>query len=248
MDVGFTTPSVEIFDQILLGFLERIMVSIHALIRFKGRITFEPRDVAEVLAIIGAYDIEVKTFAPETQNGKPIVQIQPFEHEMITKAISKYTNAKRTGKYTSQSELAGLILPVGRITTLFRLRYPEIRVVKAAPVALAAILEVLASDLLVEASAYTLEDKRQRIQPRDILRAVRSDSELKWAFNCTLTDLIREHIARIAAPIVAEETKPKTSVKKAPVKKALQPAKPRSKASKVKPKASKAKPKASKSK
>jgi histone H2A len=78
-------------------------------------------------------------------------------------------------KATSKSTKAGLQFPVGRIGRLLRnAKYAE-RVGAGAPVYLAAVLEYLAAEVLELAGNAAKDNKKNRINPRHILLAVRND-------------------------------------------------------------------------
>lgn len=80
-----------------------------------------------------------------------------------------------TTKATSKSSKAGLQFPVGRIGRLLRQsKYAE-RVGAGAPVYLAAVLEYLAAEVLELAGNAAKDNKKNRINPRHILLAVRND-------------------------------------------------------------------------
>ena len=83
-----------------------------------------------------------------------------------------------TSKATSKSSKAGLQFPVGRIGRLLRhAKYAE-RVGAGAPVYLAAVLEYLAAEVLELAGNAAKDNKKNRINPRHILLAIRNDEEL----------------------------------------------------------------------
>ncbi|XP_028583983.2 histone H2A.J-like [Podarcis muralis] len=82
----------------------------------------------------------------------------------------------------SKSARAGLQFPVGRIGRLLRRgRYAE-RVGVGALVYMAAVLEYLTAELLELAGNAAHENKKQRIGPRHIQLAIRSDDELNKLF------------------------------------------------------------------
>ena len=86
-------------------------------------------------------------------------------------------------KATSKSTKAGLQFPVGRIGRLLRsAKYAE-RVGAGAPVYLAAVLEYLAAEVLELAGNAAKDNKKNRINPRHILLAVRNDEELNKLLN-----------------------------------------------------------------
>ena len=63
------------------------------------------------------------------------------------------------------------------------------RVGSSAPVALAAVIEYVCSELMELAGDFAKEDKRQRITPKHLQQAIRSDDELNSFFiNTTIKD------------------------------------------------------------
>ncbi|OMP03310.1 Histone H2A [Corchorus olitorius] len=94
---------------------------------------------------------------------------------------SKPAGGRRGGerkKAVSKSAKAGLQFPVGRIARfLKRGRYAQ-RYGGGAPVYLAAVLEYLAAEVLELAGNAARDNKKNRINPRHVLLAVRNDEEL----------------------------------------------------------------------
>ncbi|KAI4301773.1 hypothetical protein L6164_035020 [Bauhinia variegata] len=81
-------------------------------------------------------------------------------------------------KSVSKSMKAGLQFPVGRIARFLRNgRYAQ-RLGTGAPVYLAAVLEYLAAEVLELAGNAARDNKKNRINPRHVLLAVRNDEEL----------------------------------------------------------------------
>eukprot|EP01040_Poterioochromonas_malhamensis_P005185 gene5185-5553_t len=85
-------------------------------------------------------------------------------------------------KATSQSSKAGLQFPVGRIARFLRKGKYASRVGAGAPVFLASILEYLTAEVLELAGNAARDNKKNRINPRHILLAVRNDEELNKLF------------------------------------------------------------------
>ena len=103
---------------------------------------------------------------------------------------AKGGKGKHTGSKTmSRSARAGLQFPVGRLARhLKRGRYTE-RVGAGAPVYMAAVLEYLVAEVLELAGNAAKDQKKNRINPRHILLAVRNDEELnKLMANATISE------------------------------------------------------------
>ena len=94
-----------------------------------------------------------------------------------SKKSVKRSAKKATG---SRSAKAGLIFPVGRVSTLLRKGRFAKRVSASAGVYAAAVLEYLTAELLDIASKSVLASKKKttRITPRALTLAVRNDKDL----------------------------------------------------------------------
>ncbi|XP_050225923.1 histone H2A.1-like [Mercurialis annua] len=81
-------------------------------------------------------------------------------------------------KSVSKSVKAGLQFPVGRIARFLKKgRYAQ-RFGSGAPIYLAAVLEYLAAEVLELAGNAARDNKKNRINPRHLLLAIRNDEEL----------------------------------------------------------------------
>lgn len=84
---------------------------------------------------------------------------------------------KAVGK-SSRSQKAGLVFPVGRISRFMKHgKYAE-RIGAGAPVYMSAAMEYLAAEILELSGNAAKDNKKQRILPRHIQLAIRSDEEL----------------------------------------------------------------------
>lgn len=79
----------------------------------------------------------------------------------------------------SKSVKAGLQFPVGRVTRFMKHGRYSKRLASGAPVYLTAVLEYLAVEVLELAGDVAVNNKKQRINPRHLLLAVRNDDELR---------------------------------------------------------------------
>ena len=95
-----------------------------------------------------------------------------------TTAKTSATGRKQKAKGSSRSAKAGLQFPVGRIGRFLKKgRYAK-RIGGGAPVYMAAVLEYLVAELLELAGNAAKDHKKNRIVPRHLQLAVRSDEEL----------------------------------------------------------------------
>lgn len=81
-------------------------------------------------------------------------------------------------KSKTQSEKAGLTLPVGRIARHLKGGRFAKRIGRGAPIFMAAVLEYLTTEVLELAGNIANKNDRQRITPRYVQLAVRTDEEL----------------------------------------------------------------------
>ncbi|KAI8024947.1 putative histone H2A.5 [Camellia lanceoleosa] len=95
--------------------------------------------------------------------------------------VSKGAGGRRGGerkKAVSKSMKSGLQFPVGRIARYLKKgRYAQ-RMGIGAPIYVAAVLEYLAAEVLELAGNAARDNKKNRINPRHVLLAVRNDDEL----------------------------------------------------------------------
>ncbi|OAY42306.1 probable histone H2A.5 [Manihot esculenta] len=100
---------------------------------------------------------------------------------METAKEKKGAGGRRGGdrkKAVSKSIRAGLQFPVGRIARFLKKgRYAQ-RFGAGSPIYLAAVLEYLAAEVLELAGNAARDNKKNRINPRHLLLAVRNDEEL----------------------------------------------------------------------
>ncbi|KAH7574685.1 hypothetical protein ACOSP7_008927 [Xanthoceras sorbifolium] len=96
---------------------------------------------------------------------------------MMTKGAGGRGRGERK-KAVSKSIKAGLQFPVGRIGRFLRKgRYAQ-RMGTGAPIYMAAVLEYLAAEVLELAGNAARDNKKNRINPRHVLLAIRNDDEL----------------------------------------------------------------------
>ena len=94
-------------------------------------------------------------------------------------------NVKRNKSSSTQitrSEKAGLTFPVGRIFRFLKNGGYIERVGGSAPVYMCAVLEYICAEVLELSGNAAKDNKKQRITPRHIQLAVRSDEELNILF------------------------------------------------------------------
>lgn len=78
----------------------------------------------------------------------------------------------------SKSEKSGVLLPVNHILKDMKKMFPHRQVSEGAAVYLAGVLEYLTAEVLDLAGDSVEQNKRKRIKPRDILLAIKADTEL----------------------------------------------------------------------
>jgi len=107
---------------------------------------------------------------------------QEFKHKMenyrssLTQEQKDENKMKRKKKRTHLQ--AGLIFPVLKVQKKLKKATRKHRVTVEASIYTAAILEYMAAEVLELAGGQTKEDKRSRINPRDIMLAITLDDEI----------------------------------------------------------------------
>jgi histone H2A len=97
---------------------------------------------------------------------------------MATPRSGKKAGASKGGKKGNRSARAGLIFPVGRVSSMLRSGSYARRVAAGSGVYLASVVEYLATELLELAVKASKHHGFKRITPRAITLAVRNDAEL----------------------------------------------------------------------
>lgn len=104
----------------------------------------------------------------------------------LSKSVIKYSSSLKTEKAdkpVSRSSRAGLTFPISRVQSMMMKHSAgALRKSSGAVVGLTAVLEYVTAEILELSGNYARDDKRSRIKPRDILRAIRSDEELSLLF------------------------------------------------------------------
>ncbi|GFQ02341.1 histone h2ax [Phtheirospermum japonicum] len=113
-----------------------------------------------------------------------------------TGAASSKKGRPKVTRSISRISKAGLNFPVGRVNKLLKKGKYADRVYTAASVHLTAVLEYLASEVIIYvlklAGDELANNKKNRIQPRHILQAVRKDREWKQLLqNVTIPDAVK---------------------------------------------------------
>lgn len=99
--------------------------------------------------------------------------------------LSKSQEEKHDNKIGT-AERAGLILPPPRVLHQLRSFFGKRHIAKTVPVALAAVLQFVISEVLSSAGALAVLDKKKRVTPFNILTAINKDVELKEVFKTFL--------------------------------------------------------------
>ena len=107
-------------------------------------------------------------------------RVEEIDKQRLEMAESEAKKTAKTGKKRcSRSAKAGITFPVGRVHRALRQGPSRVkRVGRGAPVYLAIVLEYLAAEILEIAGIYAKTEKKVRIAPRHINRAIRDDAEL----------------------------------------------------------------------
>ena len=89
-------------------------------------------------------------------------------------------NSMIKNNYQSHSTKAGLVFPIGRITTLLRKGLYANRISEKASISMAALLEYLTSEILENSIDFTKQKKKKRIIPIYIRNSFLKDEVLSF--------------------------------------------------------------------
>ena len=81
-------------------------------------------------------------------------------------------------KAKTKSARANLVLPVSRVTTIFKKLLPAQRLQATTPVTMTAILEYLTKEMLSAAGDVVRHDGRKRLTTAQLWKAIREDDDL----------------------------------------------------------------------
>jgi len=126
----------------------------------------------------GSSSPRVKRVKREILLSKEKVKVKGVKLEGKVKKEEGDKDLKGKSTSTSRSAKAGLIFPVGRMTTHMKSTTNVARIGSGAPVYLASVLEYLCAEILELAGNSAIEQKKQRILPRHIQLAISNDEEL----------------------------------------------------------------------
>ena len=116
------------------------------------------------------------------QLAEPVAKQVPTAKKGIGKNVAPVVHTQKRG---GQSERAGLQFGVARVSRFMKQgRYAD-RIGAGAPVYLAATLQYIVSELIELASNEALNQKKQRINPRHVMLAIRNDAELNKLIGST---------------------------------------------------------------
>ena len=117
------------------------------------------------------------------------------------------TGKQPKAKATSKASKAGILFPVPKINKRMQKSGWTDRVGGTAPVWVAAVTDYLAREV-VEAAAKVCHDngKHKRLQPRDVLLAVRNDSDLNRVF-AGIKVLVGDKLKGVADEVVCDADK-----------------------------------------
>jgi histone H3/H4 len=122
----------------------------------------------------------------DSMNGKEPVHVKkdepkkdrPAKRDPVA-ARGKINPAPKKGGRASQSQRAGIVFPVSRITKSLRAQLPTNKVRKTAGVFTAAVMEYMAYELLDVAAELTRRDKKVRITEDSLNRAIKAEPFFK---------------------------------------------------------------------
>ena len=158
-DTGITTKSMKIHDSMAYELMEQIATEAATLAELNKRSTISSREIQTAVRLVLPGELAKHSVSEGT------------------KAVTKYTSTN-SKQLKGNSAKAGLQFPVGRIHRLLKTGNFAKRIGARAPVYLAGVIEYLIAEVMELAGNAARDDKKTRITPRHILRAIRNDEEL----------------------------------------------------------------------
>lgn len=110
-----------------------------------------------------------------TSHGSGRGRERPDPEAIVEETVEK---RKAKTKGSSRSKKAGLTFPVGRVNRMMKQQAPASRIGEAASIMTTAILEYVAAEVFEMAGTVAKDNKKQRIMPRHIMCAIKSDAEI----------------------------------------------------------------------
>lgn len=100
------------------------------------------------------------------------------ERIKLTKEEKMSGRGKRRVVRFRRSDKAGVTFPCSKIRRSIKGKGYTTRIGEGVDVYIAAVLEYVATEIFQFAGEYAKDDKRKRIKPKDIYRAIRDDEEM----------------------------------------------------------------------
>lgn len=160
---GFSGEALNQMEHVIMYVLKKVMEEVNSLV-VGHKQTISERDVEAAVKLVLPGEL-VKHARSEGQ-----------------KAVTKFN----AGKQKSRSERAGLQFPVSRVENLMRTYSTVPRMGKLSAVYLSAVLEYITAEISELSGNCASDHKRVRITQRDIMLAIKLDSELNELF-CRVT-------------------------------------------------------------
>lgn len=165
-DTGINSKSVELMNNIIRSFFDKIMKTLSILLNKSSRKTVTSREIQ--FSVIMSF------------HGKG--KITKFAISEGVKSVTKYKESKKrkltANEPRSTAYRASLQFPVIRFWNLMKKHGTTERVSKIAAIYIAAVLEYLTAEILDLAGNVARDNNFTRIKPRHIFLALQNDAEL----------------------------------------------------------------------
>eukprot|EP01122_Echinamoeba_exundans_P014989 TRINITY_DN6939_c0_g1_i1.p1 TRINITY_DN6939_c0_g1~~TRINITY_DN6939_c0_g1_i1.p1 ORF type:complete len:229 (-),score=32.43 TRINITY_DN6939_c0_g1_i1:108-794(-) len=171
-DIGISIKGMTIMNSLVMDLYQRLMNEAKQLSLVRKTTTLLPETIFAAGRLLVSHPLHT--------------QLVEFTSQII-KNYSEKSGTAKTSSATPTSVRAGLQMPSGRFLRLMRQKWKQGVVRSNAAIAMAATVEKIVMAVLEHAERHTRESKHNRIIPRYLMLAIRSDECLDKLFPGTIS-------------------------------------------------------------
>lgn len=164
-EIGITSDALQTTNNLVKITCLEIVKRLNVVMRINGKKTINSSDVAAA----------VRVSLPGELGKHGVAQLSKATYAYAQSIKEK----QKSEKPVSRSSRAGLTFPISRVQNMMMKHTAgSLRKSSSSVVGLTAVLEYISAEILELAGQNAKNDKRSRVKPRDILKAIRNDDEL----------------------------------------------------------------------
>ena len=175
-DASVTKNSMAVLNSLCVDLAKRIIIDAAELTKYSKRSTIGARDIETATRLIMPGELGMHAMA----NGSRATL------EFVSVPDRTERGEGHNKKKVSRSEKAGLVFPVGRISSYMRTGGFSKMIGATAPVYLAAVMEYVIQEIIEVAWECVKKEKKARITPKHISMSIKNDDELNQLFKTAL--------------------------------------------------------------